>query len=680
MKLILNSLKNITLTLAFSHLNAKFQEAYGFPLRWRFLILLNSLSRTWKWKSFEEKLRKLRWIWVLTAAIITLAWVSWLITGWPFSNKNIPLPHEWLRTELEAKQPSNAGAWSFLTLLSSSILAFVLWKFRDTNQLWQIENQRKDINLKDFQKLSEWASGSHLLEDKVTKSIEKTQGSKSSSHKEEEIIETSRRSSTDSRLLELPSRAEGAASLQISAIVQLQAFLRGEYGQSFKKPTFALLTSIWQAHMQKHADEWIKVYEHDEFENHESELLENWLNDLKSASETPLAKAISQVLAAEKGRYLHDSKHLLPRLVLSGISSSWPGLSPLELDHFNLAGIEGQGAILKSAKLRYADLKEAKLQGADLSGSLLQGAQLREANLQGAYLNGAQLQSSDLSWTELERSNFISANLQFAKFVMAVLKHANFQNANLRYCDLEGAELDNATFAYANLENANLKDAVLNCANFEGARLKNANLEGADLYGVLFRGIDLEGAQIPEADLSKKQFISTNLKNANLIKSNLTNVNFYSANLIKANLKGCDLSNASLTNANLEQCNLHEAKLGQSIMIDSNLKKANIQGAKFFGANLCGSSLINCIFNSETKFYRARTNSLTKIEICNYSGKKLPILTHAYRLKLARDCRLTINMQLKNEYEAEWNAATSSQKEKSLIIAGTKSNYWSDPF
>ena len=58
-----------------------------------------------------------------------------------------------------------AGAWSLFSAVLLAPIAFVLWWFRDTNQLWLIENNRKDTNLKDFQRLSEWAVGLHLVED-----------------------------------------------------------------------------------------------------------------------------------------------------------------------------------------------------------------------------------------------------------------------------------------------------------------------------------------------------------------------------------------------------------------------------------------------------------------------------------------------------------------------------------
>ena len=79
--------------------------------------------------------------------------------------------------------------------------AFVLWAFRDANASAALENQRKDINLKEFQEIQLRAAGA--LDEK------------------------------------LPALAR--QTLQIAAIHQLRPFLRGEYGKSFRRPAWELL-------------------------------------------------------------------------------------------------------------------------------------------------------------------------------------------------------------------------------------------------------------------------------------------------------------------------------------------------------------------------------------------------------------------------------------------------------
>ena len=66
---------------------------------------------------------------------------------------------------------NSVGYWNFIILIVSAPVAFVIWHFRDENNRQQIENQRKDINLKEFQKLSEWVSGVHLPEIKTVRDL-----------------------------------------------------------------------------------------------------------------------------------------------------------------------------------------------------------------------------------------------------------------------------------------------------------------------------------------------------------------------------------------------------------------------------------------------------------------------------------------------------------------------------
>lgn len=84
----------------------------------------------------------------------------------------------------QCKQPNeicniiinSRGAWTLITLIVSAPVAYVIWFFRDANTQKQIENQRKDVNLKEFQKIAEWVSGAHLVEEKIIEKSKDTGG------------------------------------------------------------------------------------------------------------------------------------------------------------------------------------------------------------------------------------------------------------------------------------------------------------------------------------------------------------------------------------------------------------------------------------------------------------------------------------------------------------------------
>lgn len=149
----------------------------------------------------------------------------------------------------------SVGFWNFIILIVSAPVAFAIWHFRDENNRQQIENQRKDINLKEFQKLSEWVSGAHLPEIKtVSKTTNKCnlkndaeivrQSTLPIEYTTEETEEYSKKPNIAH--FDTFSKRDGAVALQISAIYNLLPFFRGDYGESFRLPAFNLLKSAWQ--------------------------------------------------------------------------------------------------------------------------------------------------------------------------------------------------------------------------------------------------------------------------------------------------------------------------------------------------------------------------------------------------------------------------------------------------
>ena len=181
-----------------------------------------------------------------------------------------------------------AGIWNFFTLILAIPSAFMVWYFRDQNNKESIENQRKDTNLKDFQKLSEIAAGMYLVEDKVTTEIK-------NSDKANETVKTESSKFYEHNQI---SRQDGAIALQIAAIYQLQAFLNGEYGQYFKRSTFHLLLSVWRILTEPDYIDIILI---------------------ETIAKTPLAKAIESVLTAENGKAFQEHKNDLQGISLVGM-------------------------------------------------------------------------------------------------------------------------------------------------------------------------------------------------------------------------------------------------------------------------------------------------------------------------------------------------------------------------
>ena len=272
--------------------------------------------------------------------------------------------------------------------------AFVLWAFRDANASAALENQRKDINLKEFQEIQLRAAGA--LDEK------------------------------------LPALAR--QTLQIAAIHQLRPFLRGEYGKSFRRPAWELL----KARLATSAAEtgtlaitqWIENggFSEEEGESAEDQAERN-VEEIRKKQyaivPSPVTQAERALIREEAERLLRDdlplqagrydgvdlSGALLARLDLERASFVGADLGWAHLEGANLSGAHLEGAGLSWAHLEGADLSGAHLEGADLSGAYLEGAYLSGAHLEGAYLSGAHLEGAGLSWAHLEDADLNGAHL-----------------------------------------------------------------------------------------------------------------------------------------------------------------------------------------------------------------------------------------------------------------------------
>ncbi len=201
-------------------------------------------------------------------------------------------------------------------LIMVAPVVFIIWLFRDQNHLRALSNARKDTNLKEFQQLQEWATGF--------------------------------------------GEAKDNEALQISALHSLRGYLKGEYGEDFRRGAFEIFTSALHAqhqkiladinNEQKPAINNIKIaIEHDELCKQLNRIAqEDWFNLLINHNFS--TATISLVGVDLSGKYLQCTQYG----------------TPLDLSFANLQGVD-----LHGANLRWADLYEAQLQGANLQGTYI---------------------------------------------------------------------------------------------------------------------------------------------------------------------------------------------------------------------------------------------------------------------------------------------------------------------
>ena len=414
--------------------------------------------------------------WAIISILVVLVILSWVCFGKKWSNVLkvfcagtfsiviFDILFNWFEFySKDSIDTLSAGFWNFIILIVSAPVAFAIWHFRDENNKQQIENQRKDINLKEFQKLSEWVSGAHLPEIKtVSKTTNKynlkndaeivRQSTLPIEYTTEETEEYSKKPNTTD--FDTFSKRDGAIALQISAIYNLLPFFRGDYGESFRLPAFDLLKSTWQIMQQ---DSLTK------FENTEN------VSELRQKVKSPLGIALTHVLlSSHKDNnqiILRDFYKILPSICLAGMDFNLGADESvvINLSDLNLNGVDFRGAVLRkvnfqksklhNAKLQWVDLNLAHLQKADLMGAKLQHAELMEAQLQNANLQGADFENADLKYAD-----FQAANLQAANLKNAILQGANLQRVNLQYADFNWSQLKN--------NNTQLADAKITIDDF----------------------------------------------------------------------------------------------------------------------------------------------------------------------------------------------------------------------
>ena len=369
-------------------------------------------------KTADKKWKKL----ILKKKILTEKWTKFTNVGKVFCSGIVSLVifvilFIFFQSCFPELMEKSAGLWNFIILVVSAPVAFAIWHFRDENNRQQIENQRKDINLKEFQKLSEWVSGAHLPE---IKTIDKTTQKEGLKDKGEidgkfQLIErtTEKTEEYGTKLyiggFDTFGKHEGAVALQISAVYNLLPFFRGDYGESFRRPAFNLLKSAWQAMQQDSLKKW----ETANLPSKRKAIIE----ELELKADSPMGVALTHVLLSldQKNMQLNlrDFPEMLPNLCLAGMN-------------FHLSGVDEKarnwsGLNLSGVDFRVAYLEEVQFEKSQLDGVNLQYADLSAAKLQNADLWGANLQHADLSRANLQHTNLLCTELQ---------------NADLRRCDL----------------------------------------------------------------------------------------------------------------------------------------------------------------------------------------------------------------------------------------------------
>lgn len=295
-------------------------------------------------------------------------------------------------------------------------IAFLLWHWRDRNVQDQIENQRKDVNLKEFQDVQLRAVG----------------------------------------VLSGETPSDSKHILQIAALHQLRAFLKGEYGEGFRRPafeTYSALLSRWDALEWEAGDEDGNYLPNEIFKAVRAIVYEDWKwffwEDYDRRKGWPLS-----------GRSFHHIS--LP------VDADLSGL--------DLSRVNFYGSHLDNVNFDEAKCWEANFSKCSMRCSSLNMASCEDAKFDDTDLAGSKAQGSDMSCTSLKRTKFHASDFERANFYKADGSDCAFVNTKLA-----GSEFSGASFMGVDFQNSRLPNT-----RFVSARIYRGSVVGADISGCDF--------------------------------------------------------------------------------------------------------------------------------------------------------------------------------------------------
>lgn len=316
------------------------------------------------------------------------------------------------------------------TLIAGLPVALLLWHWRDKNVRDQIENARvqneniqRDANLKEFREVALHAAGG--LNEKLPE--------------------------------------EAREQLQIAALHQLRGFLRGEHGESFKRPAAEIYLAGHEQAMHRIG---VPTEQKD-------------ANNLSSMPEFQIKKDKITNKYKEEQNYIRKYIKRI-KLKINTVDSVRIYIINKELPYIFHSQIK-----LSSRRFDFLNISNFSFpKNSDLSGSHFFGAVISDTDF-----NGAKLEKSHFEYARLNKVNVKNCNMRKALFNRAVIEGPYREERE----NFSGTNLTEVKFKYAYLCNLDYSESAFNKAFLQGA-----NIEGEGLFA---DKMNMEGAKIDQDTL-----------------------------------------------------------------------------------------------------------------------------------------------------------------------------------
>ncbi|WP_439239163.1 pentapeptide repeat-containing protein [Lonepinella sp. BR2919] len=303
----------------------------------------------------------------------------------------------------DLEELNNGSLWTLILTFSTSPIAFVIWSFRDQNKCDEINNQRNDTNLKEFNQLAEWIA--------------------------------------------IQNPSPNQLALKISAIYNLLPFYRGKKGSNFVRSAFILLKTSWLSLHQKEFKRLEQKIQKIRTELFSSTALTNSdvlyiklrgiLTQIQNNANTPLGSAICQVILAEKGEYLLAYPEFINNMTFTG----------MDFEKYQVKKDLFKGKQLSNLSIQGINLTEFDFSGCQFSNVDFTLSFLNKANFNQAIITGEKFY-----FTQFKEPNFSQASLATTTFYDCKLENAKTDNIKIQFgvafkqCEVEQDKFDGAKF------------------------------------------------------------------------------------------------------------------------------------------------------------------------------------------------------------------------------------------
>ena len=424
---------------------------------WRIVRGMAQLPLT-LWRSLAAK----RIIWLIVACIVVISTYSYFFPR----QFNLILTGNLLP---DGVQLQHAEFHRFVaTFLLGAPIAFALWLFRDHNVRLTLENTRKDVNLKDFQTISQQAAGLLLVEQKQT---EAQKYDPSRGVVERTLTLEGADAPSANGLADLPSRRLASIAIQLAAIHQLGRFAHGDFGAAFVRPAFVLLRELWGANVNPYAQKFAVL--RDVWDDNDHWLTSTELRPL--ASKSPMQASTERRIEIERFIALRDQTYQyvagrIPQQIQASLNA---------IPDSRMAGVWG---LFFSDDFRSAEMTAWRSKWIEhpiirtlpclamFEDATLHLAQFDDCNLSYSYFSRVDAIGIGLANCALVGADFCDARVQCGAFNGADLSFADFTNAKCQLAFFVGSSLEDCIFKDAKLQGAHFRNISTNdSTRFDGA-------------------------------------------------------------------------------------------------------------------------------------------------------------------------------------------------------------------